>query len=421
MKRNEFFLVVLLIVFGLVYRAVEEGRREIKVGFSAGKTDLLSKHYRDFPRPEAAFSGIDEIVLDNPAGTVEVAPAPAGQTTLNTTVRIHHDDPALAEPIAKRLRVETRQEGKRLTVTVRSDDEFPYRRVRVFLSLRVPTGATLDLKNRFGRVDVLGAGRTVRLDGKYGDIRVEGIAGPLFLSHGYGTLRVARVEGRGQIETKYSTVDVQDVGELSYSGKYATTSIQRIKGLAGIQCAYGPLTLDTAGRVELEGKHSKITLRNVTEGVRLENSYEEVALERCGGSLQLAGKYCRMRLTDINADSLVIENAYNQVSVDRFSGKTLDIVHRNGDLKLKVLRVEERITVDARYANVEMEYPAGLTPTLSLSTRHGDIRNHTPRSFGTTSERDATEVSVAGNKPEIHVKAAYGNIELSETLLEKMD
>jgi len=420
MKRHEFVLVIALLVFGLVHHAVKVGRTEFARGIRWNSSDLLSEQYRDFPQPAVSFAGIDQIDVDNPAGSVEVTPSADGQTTLKATIRVHGDDPAQAQPIARLLKVDSQRQGSRLTIAIADKDRFPMRRARIILSLQVPPTVALDIRNRFGRADI-GTGRALTLDEKYGDCRVEGIAGPLTLDQGYGTLRVARIEGKGQIETKYSNVDIQDLGELFFSGKYATVSIQRVKGLAQITQAYGPLTLDTARQAEIEAKHAKILLRNVPEGVRLSDSYKGVDLESCGGAIQLTGKYCRMKLSDIAADSLVIENAYHPVSVERFSGKSIDIVLRNGDLNLKVLRVDERITVDAQHADVTLEYPAGTNPSLSLTTRHGDILNQTRRSFGTTSERSETEVSVPGGKPDITLKTVYGDIVLNETLLEKAD
>ena len=74
MKKKEIVIIVLLIVFGFIYNAVEKGKIKFIDDFSQyfNETRLISEQYLEFPQKERIFPATNKITITNPAGEITI-------------------------------------------------------------------------------------------------------------------------------------------------------------------------------------------------------------------------------------------------------------------------------------------------------------------------------------------------------------
>ena len=198
MKRREIVVVLVLILFGLIYHAVEkfDFRFFHGISFSTDETKLLSDRHFPFVQKEMRFPGVRKLILDNPAGEVKIVKAVDGDVLLHSTVRVYHDVESKAKAIQEQVKIEARVENQALKISV-PPLNFPYRRVRILFALAVPEDVQLEVNNHYGNVDIRGTGREIRLDESYGNAVLENIDSSVHVSCRYGGLQMKNVSGKG--------------------------------------------------------------------------------------------------------------------------------------------------------------------------------------------------------------------------------
>ena len=104
MKKREIVVVLILILFGLIYHAVEKFDFSFfhDISFSMDETKLLSDRHFPFLQKEMRFPGVRKLILNNPAGEVKIVKAADGEVLLHSTVRVYHDEESKAKAIQDR-------------------------------------------------------------------------------------------------------------------------------------------------------------------------------------------------------------------------------------------------------------------------------------------------------------------------------
>ena len=193
MKRKEIFLVVILVVFGLVYHAVEKGRVRFSRDFSFYANDRRPKgtRFTEFPGQDMQFPEVSQVRIENPAGEVTVDRSSDGLVHLAAKVRVYHSGELDLDAAAKDAEVRTDLDAGTLKVSVRAPSPFPYHRLRVLLHLRVPADTPLSVCNKEGDVIVRDTGRDLRIDQENGDLVLENIPSRsrLLLKNGIAKMR----------------------------------------------------------------------------------------------------------------------------------------------------------------------------------------------------------------------------------------
>ena len=413
MKKKEIAVVVALIFFGWIYHTVEKADFGFlnDLSFSVDGTRLWTDQYSEFIQKEMRFAAIQKIVLDNPAGGVKIQRATDDQALIRPLIRVYHDQKVDAEKLLRQIRIETKVENQELKISVQQPN-FPYHRVRIFFVLAVPENTQLDVRNRYGNVDIQGAGKKISVDETYGDAVIGDIDSTVDVSCKYGDLQVRNIKGKAFLETRYTNIQAENIGGIEIDAKYESAVVRDIRGPAKIRYDYGTLALFGAESAEIYTKHTKLTAKNVKHESKIRNSFESVWLENLFGDIHLSTKNCKINLLNCRSDSLVIENSFDNVKIQGFSGLSIDVSLQHGEIALDFVEVKDKINLDCRYGNIVLAIPFGCSPSFNLKTKYGEIIHPSDMEIPISQDGIEKYVNLVGKKPGIMINNVYGDIEL---------
>lgn len=415
MKKREIVLVVALIAFGLVYRAVEKGRVRFARDFSFYRDDrrLKGTRFDEFPAKEERFPDVERVTIDNPAGEVAVGRSEDDALHLASVVRVYRSGSGAAAGAGQRAVVRSELAGGVLRVSVRAPSPFPYRTQRVLLRLRIPAGVSLAVANREGDVIVRGAGRDVAIDQENGDVVLEKADAGVRLVLRNGTAGIRDVAGGAEIEAAHAKVTLAGAGSLRLDGRHGEFSLRGVKGDARLKMAYSRLRVDGAGRLEIDARHTPIEAFDVPGGAFVTDEFDAVLLERIGGDIRVSSRSGRIDLRHAAAAGVVLENAYADIAVSDLASDRLDVLLSNGNLDLGAARVAERVNIKAKYSELNLSFVKLADPTVSIKAVHGRISVSPGLELETFEENDEAVANRSGQKPEILVHNTYGSVKVS--------
>jgi hypothetical protein len=415
MKKREIFLVVALVAFGLLYRAVEKGRVRFARDFSFYDDDrrLRGTSFVEFPGAEEGFPGVERITIDNPAGEVAVSRSEDDRVHLASVVRVFHSGAGAAAAAGQRAAVRGDLAGGILKVSVHAPSPFPYRSQRVLLRLRIPAHVALAIANREGDVIVRDAGRDVAIDQENGGVVLENAAAGVRLVLRNGTAGIRDIAGHAEIEADHAKVALAGAGSLRLNGRHGEFSLGGVKGDARLKLAYCRLRLDGAGRLEADARHAPIEARNIPGGAQVVDEFAAVLLEGIGGEIRVSSRSGRIDLRRVAAAAVVLENRYADIAVRDLACDRLDVLLKNGNLDLAAARVAERVNVKAKYSELNLSFVALADPTVSIKAVHGRISVAPGLELETFEESDEAVANRSGQKPEILVHNTYGSVKVS--------
>src|SRR5512138_2779374 len=119
MKKREVLLIIVLIVFGVIYRAVEKGKMQFVNDFSfySDERHLRGSKFSEFPEKEKSFASVDKVTVENPAGEITVAKSGDGQVHLVSLIRVYYDDRGIVDTIRKKAVIRSVQANGELKIS----------------------------------------------------------------------------------------------------------------------------------------------------------------------------------------------------------------------------------------------------------------------------------------------------------------
>ncbi len=413
MKKREIWLAVGLIFFGLAYYAIRDAdfRWFGDLSLSSGNIRLSTDRYVEFNQAEEVLQNVDGLTVNNLAGEITVDSAEDGKLRVLTSIRVYHENKKEAETIHQRIRIDKETVGRELRITVSSVNRFPYNRVRVLFRIKAPPDIKLRLLNRFGDVAVQNVGSELVLEEHFGNTIVVNVP-TVDIRSRYGEVWLRKVAKQAKVENKFGNIHVEDVATLELHEKYGSAEVKGVADKAYVQQEYGRLIVDDVQTAEVEARHCKMNIKNVSAGLKVSNSFEAIIIEHVSGEVNLATRYCKIDMSDVYSDSLGIENSFANINVEKFSGGSVDIFCRHGQVQLSVNEVKERININCQHGDIKLQFPASMRPTFNLKTQYGEITNETSAALGILKEGTEQSVHQVDLKPEIILNGLYGDIYL---------
>jgi hypothetical protein len=414
MKRKEIFLVVILVAFGVIYQAVEKGRVRFSRDFSFYANDRRPKgtRFSEFPGQDLQFPDVSQVRVENPAGEVTVENSSDGLVHLAAKVRVYHSGKEDSAAAARNAEVRTDLDAGILKVSVRAPSPFPYRSLRVLLHLRVPAGIPLSVRNQEGDVMVRGTGKDLRIDQENGDLILENIPSRSRLQLKNGVARMRGLPEGTEIIAAHARVDIEEAASLNLDGRHVEFSVRNVSGDAVVEMAYGKLIADGVGRLEIRARHGNITARNIRGGASVTNKYETTRMEDVSGDIRIFSRSGKIDLRRASGN-VVIENSYANIAIAGFSGASLDVLLKNGNLELSAADVSDRVNIKARYAELDLSFAALIDPTFSIKTVHGRISAAPRLGLDSFQDKEEAYANRDGQKPEILIHNTYGNVRVN--------
>ena len=417
MKKREILLIIVLIVFGVIYRAVEKGKMQFVNDFSfySEERHLRGSKFAEFPEKEKLFAAVGKITIENPAGEVTVTRSSDGQVHLVSSIRVYYNDQRKVDEIRRKAVIRSVLDQGELKITGQATADFPYQNLRIFLRVLAPEGTALAISNQEGDTIVRDTGRDVSIEQENGNLVLENIPSGLKLRMKNCNADVKSIANNVEIYSSRSNLILENAGSVHFLGKHCDCSIKNVKNIVSLEHSYGKLVLDDIGKLEISAHFSSIVAKNIKDGAVITNKYENIYLENIKGDIRVASRLSRMDLRNITGRNVVIENSFADTRIADFSGENLDMLIRNGNLDLQVKNVTNRINIESQHAELDLAFGALSDPTINIKTRQGHIYAESPLQLEKYEENTESFLNRSGTKPEILINNVYGDIHLKST------
>lgn len=426
MKKKEFILVIIVIAVGFVFNSIKSGDIHFYSGCSPDSRELLdSKYPVDFPQKEIRYvykesdaASIRQIKINNPAGDIQVGKSIDNTIRITPVIRVFHQDKEKAGNISKDLHLITREIGEKIAIDVESNKRFPYRRVRLTFKCLIPTDVELNLNNKYGNIDINDVGQNIMIDESQGDIFVKNVTSPLNVKNNNGLIRLYDINGNIQLNSSHSQVKIKNTSSLRMKCSHSDLYVSGVKEEIEITHAgYSNLEIENGGQLNIDAKHTKMKLVNIKGDVTITDSHEPITIRDIQGDIDIKARQCRIDVNKAVGDFLIIKNSFNDVTINDFSGKTLDTSLEHGELDVTFETITERMTIKTSYADVTLKYPDSVRPAFNIYSENGKIFNYTPAKLNILENREKQSVNSLEGKPQIIIDTKYADVFLKNTHL----
>lgn len=417
MNRKEIFLVVFLLVFGFVYYFIHE----VDFGFIQGgrpsfeSTRLASESYFEFLLPEASFSGVTQVTVINPAGSVWIEPSGDSQVHCRATARIYWRSRRQAEKLWKSFVLSREAAGGELQIHAGLNTSFPFNRLRVQIEIQVPEAMRIAVDNGIGLFRASHIAGSIELRQNLGRAELEGIRGDVRLDCRYVKIEARDVSGQLSIAGSYCDVAVARARILEAQTHFGTLEVEGIDEKAVLKKTFGRIAVSRARDVAIDAQDASITARDVKNSLQIRDRNERIELERIEGNVRIFSTNCPVVLRDCRGDLLDIRSSIEDVRVEGYRGVRAYVQVKNCGLQFRFAAIEDRLEIEARYARVQVEYPAALRPGFDIAQRHGSITglDLPAEAAGRLQEQPEFLQKIQG-KPEIVLRSEYSDIVLKK-------
>jgi hypothetical protein len=354
--------------------------------------DLTGNNYQFTEHQELAVPAGSTIKIFNLYGFVDVRPAEGDRIIVDVEKTVRAASREEAETRAKdftfsinelagHYRIASSRDPNAfdnggVTVGIRIGNE--RQRYKSNMTVKVPKKAIVEVRNRYGSVNLDGLEGNQTIANKYGSTSVHNISGAVTISTGYGS---AVLEGVS--------------GEINVTNAYASTTIR------------------TGGsKVRVENKYGSVDVQDVQGDVSIENRYSVINAERIAGNLVIEGANNSVDIEDVSG-SLEAGTSYKNLNVRNAKG-SIRATNRHGNVDIELDEAPQGdITVTSRYSNVSIELPANSSFNFDGRTTYGDADSEFD---GLSVNSSGRERSIRGQYgsggPRINVETQHGNIRL---------
>ena len=360
--------------------------------------------------------------VENAFGTVDVRPGASGAVEIKLRKVVFMLNEAKAREFADRLVVRTEFTGGVLHVTTnRAELERDIEPIGPFrfdsigfethLSLRVPPGTEVEVKNEHGAVDVAEVA-SATIEGSHGDVKLRDVAGPAKVSVSHGDASIEKVSGELEISARYGDVTLADANSaVRINQAHGDVTTVRT-GRLSLETQYGDLAAaDVRGDLQVRGEHTAVTASRIQGGADVETSYDDVDLTDVGADARVKVEHGAANLSDIKG-AATAETSYDDVDIEQVGGAVSASVE-HGSVRASRIAAGARVKaegddvlLDGFRGPVEAEAQRGsvrlvpdgpLVGSLSASATYGDVQLQVP----------------PGSRFELHATTDSGSLEIA--------
>jgi hypothetical protein len=291
------------------------------------------------------------------------------------------------------------------------------------LEKAVPSGASIEVFNRYGDVEV----RPAETDQISVDVaktiiaRDEKEAKNLEEQFTYdiveenGRYRVISNFNRDQNSVRGRrfktslTVKVPKSASLSINNRAGRVEVSGLTGQQNIRNSFGQVVLKNInGAVEIDNKSDAVIVEDVTGVTKITNEFGSVDVKRINGNLEVRNRNGSVQADEVKGDAK-IDGSFGDISVTDIAGN-LEVDDRNGSVD--VLRVEKDAMVRNRFHSVKLVDVKG---SVNVENENGgiEVRYSQPPKNNiqlTSKFSDITVVVPSGSSFSIDARTRYSSI-----------
>jgi hypothetical protein len=373
---GEWAVIIILSVIGSSVWGVQRFTRD---GLGKLRIDGVEVFGETYEYPLDAMKAPAEknarVVVDNPRGNTRVTGSDTAEVVVTGRKTVRSMQKTDADKANDRAKVVLQANGG--TVTVSGPQErVDGSRLTSDLEITVPRGAILEIR------------------GKYGDIDVTTVDGEVTINSDNAGVRVEKIGGRVKIDTRKSdiirAVDVK--GDVELRGRGRDIELENI-----------------AGEVVVNGSYSGDTsAKGLAKPLRFESSVTDLRVEKIPGELHLS----LSTLTGENLGGpLVLKTKSKDVNLTDVSG-ALELDLNHGDVEIRQTRAPvPRMDVRTGSGNIELAVPANAGFTLNASAERGEVNNDLDQRLKLSGEERGGKLTGSlGPGPEVKLVTSRGSL-----------
>lgn len=373
---GEWALVIVLSIVGSSVWGVQRFTRDGLGRFKVGGMEVFGESY-DYTDQAAGLklAANGRLVVDNARGTVRINGTDAGEVTVTSRKTVRAMDKSDADRANGQSKLETSTTGA--TVTIKSgQDSWEGPRVTTDLDITAPKGATVEVR------------------GRYGDVEIRDLAGDVVINSDNAGVKLENIGGKVRVETRRSDIirAVNVKGDVELKGRGRDIELEEI-----------------AGQVTVNGSYSGETaLKRVQKPVRFESSMTDIRMERLPGEMQLT--LSTLTATNVVGPVVVKAKSKDVHLTDATDSLTLDL--ERGDIEIRQGKAQvARIDARTESGDIEMALPPVAKFSINAETKRGEVTNDFDAKLAVKeADRGGTITGSLGGGPEIKLMTRRGGL-----------
>lgn len=373
---GEWALIIILSIVGSSVWGVQRFTRDGLGRFRVGGVEVFGESY-DYSENQQGLK-LDpkgRLVVDNARGTVRINGSDAAEVsvTARKTVRAMQKDEADKANEQTKLKINTA--GSLMAITGGQDrPDGP--RVTTDLDITAPKGVTVEVR------------------GRYGDVEVTDLAGDVSINSDNAGVKLQNIGGKVRVETRRSDIirATGVKGDVELKGRGRDIELE-----------------DVEGQVTVNGSYSGETvLRRIAKPVRFESSLTDIRMERLPGEMQLT--LSALTATNVVGPVTVKAKSKDVHLTDATEALTLDL--ERGDIEIRQAKAPvARIDARTESGDIEMALPPQAKFTLNAVTQRGEATNDfDPKLAVKEEDRGGSITGSLGGGPEIKLVTQRGSL-----------
>jgi len=337
MKRSGFKTVIWLLIVQVT----------LLISASANGDEVNKKYNKEFNS-----QGKDLFSIDNRYGDVKVQSWNENRVVIDVLVTIEHPDRDKAEKLLSMIEVQFDENDNTIGAKTVIDSKFSFKgwgnnyKFSIDYVVRMPAALNFNVVNRYGNVDIDELSGHADISVKYGSLFVGKLTRenqkPLNkISLGYSKAEIVQMGwtelylrycgrtniGTAQaimIDSRYSKLEIENVGSVVLDSKYDNINITNIKNLVS-ESGYTSYNLGTvSGKLDIETGYGSL------EVGKLVNGFE---------SVDITTKYCSVKIdVDDNASYKFIAGVqYGGLSFDEDKAEIQSRIYENNSKNVEAI------------------------------------------------------------------------------------
>lgn len=254
--------------------------------------------------------GKDLLSIDNRYGDVKVQSWNENRVVIDVLVTIEHPDRDKAEKLLSMIEVEFSENDNTIGAKTVIDSKFSFKgwgnnyKFSVDYVVKMPVALNFNVVNRYGSVDIDELSGHADISVKYGSLFV-------------GKLTRENVKPLNKISLGYSKAEIVDMGWAELYMRYCGRSNIGTAQAVMIDSRYSKLEIENVGSVVLDSKYDNINISNIRNLVS-ESGYTSYNLGTVSGKLDVETGYGSLEVNKLvkGFESVDITTKYCSVKID---------------------------------------------------------------------------------------------------------
>lgn len=375
---GEWALIVILTVIGMSVWSVKRWTHEWPGRIRVGGVEVFGESY-DYTEQPAAVKAAQNgrLIVDNARGNTRITGVEGDQVTVLGRKTVRALDRPAADKADQATRLKVSRNGD-VVVVENKTDEINGARVSLDLEIQAPKGTTVEVRGRYGDMEVSDINGEVKVNSDNAGVRLQGIGSRVRVDlRRSDIIRAVNVKGDVEIKGRGRDIELTDIlGQVTVNGAYSGETV----------------------------------MRRVAKGVRFESPRTEIRAGAVPGELHLT--LSTLTASRVAGPVFVRAETKDVQLADVSETITLDL--ERGDVEVRQARLPlGRIEIKTRSGDIELALPPQAKFAINAFTERGEATNDfDPRLKVAQDNRRATITGGLGGGPELRLETQRGGLTL---------